>query len=425
MLVRYIANQTQNYMDFSVVSNDAFREVFQSMSEGIVMVDETGKIEIANMVAENLFGYKKDELKGMIMEDLLPERYRGRHISFRSDFNTRPEPRRMGIGRDLTALRKDGSEFPVEISLSFTHVKGKLFVMAFISDITLRKKAEEAVKRSEEQLIVYAAELEQKVQARTEALNISIVKLEEEVIERKKAEEEVRKSLEKERELNELKSKFVSIASHEFRTPLSTVLSSASLIQQYKNKGEVDKVDKHVSRIKSSVNHLTLILNDFLSLGKLEEGKVEANKERIDLENFMSEISEEVQSFLKEGQQIEIHCEEGATEIYSDMSILRNILFNLISNASKYSEPNKKIFVSYSKKENAVIFSIRDEGIGIPKEEHKYLFDRFFRASNAGTIQGTGLGLNIVKRYTDLLKGTITFTSEFGKGSTFIVVIPN
>jgi len=412
-------------MDFSVVTNDAFREVFQSMSEGIVMVNETGKIEIANIVAENLFGYEKDELKGMIMENLLPERYRGRHISFRSDFNARPEPRRMGVGRDLTALRKNGSEFPVEISLSFTHVKGKLFVMAFISDITLRKQAEEAVKRSEEQLIVYAAELEQKVQARTEALNNSIVKLEEEVTERKRAEEEVRKSLEKERELNELKSKFVSIASHEFRTPLSTVLSSASLIQQYKNKGEFDKVDKHVSRIKSSVNHLTLILNDFLSLGKLEEGKVETNKERINLENFMSEISEEVQSFLKEGQQIKIHCEQGANEIHTDMSILRNILFNLISNASKYSEPNKTVSVSCSRNNSATTFSIRDEGIGIPKEDHKHMFDRFFRASNAGTIQGTGLGLNIVKRYTDLLNGTITFTSEYGKGSTFIVVIPH
>jgi PAS domain S-box-containing protein len=416
--------QIFDYMDFSVVTSDAFQEVFQSMSEGIVMVDETGKIEIANMVAEKLFGYEKNELKGIVMESLLPERYRGRHISFRKDFNARPEPRRMGIGRDLTALRKDGTEFPVEISLSFTHVKGKLFVMAFISDITLRKQAEEAVKKSEEQLIVYAAELEQKVQARTEALNQSIVKLEKEIIERKKAEDEARKSLEKERELNELKSKFVSIASHEFRTPLSTVLTSASLIQQYKNKGDFEKVDKHVNRIKSSVNHLTLILNDFLSLGKLEEGKVSINKEIIGLEVFMSEIFEEVQSFLKEGQQLEIQREGGLDVIDADVSILRNILFNLISNASKYSEPDKKIFVTCSGNESAVTFIIRDEGIGIPKEDHKNLFERFFRASNAGTVQGTGLGLNIVKRYTNLLSGTITFTSEFGKGSAFTVVIP-
>lgn len=413
------------YMDFSVVTNDAFREIFQSMSEGIVMVNEKGKIAIANPVAEQLFGYERDELNGIMMENLLPERYRSRHLSFRKGFNAHPEPRRMGIGRDLTALRKDGCEFPVEISLSYTHVKGQLFVMAFISDISLRKKAEDALKRSEEQLIVYAAELEQKVQARTEALNHTIVKLEEEVTERKKAEGEVRKSLEKERELNELKSKFVSIASHEFRTPLSSVMSSAALIQQYKDKGDLEKVDKHVNRIKSSVNHLTLILNDFLSLGKLEEGKVDINKETINLENFMHEISEEVKAFLKDGQQIIIEGENEFHQIDSDSRILRNIMFNLISNASKYSEPHKSIHLSCSKSDEGIVFRIRDEGIGIPKEDHKHLFDRFFRASNAGNIQGTGLGLNIVKRYVDLLNGNIVFESDYGKGTTFIVSIPN
>ena len=260
-------------MDFSVVTNEAYREIFQSMSEGIIMVDQSGKIAIANPVAEQLFGYEHGELIGMTLENLLPERYRKGHTKFRAAFNADPHPRRMGFGRDLTALRKDGTEFPVEISLSFTQVKRSLLVMAFISDISQRKRAEEAIKNSEEQLLIYAAELEKKVELRTEALNDTIKKLEQEVTERKKAEEEVRKSLDRERELNELKSKFVSIASHEFRTPLSTVMSSASLIQQYKSKGEFDKVDKHTMRIKSSVNHLTQILNDFLSLGKLEEGK--------------------------------------------------------------------------------------------------------------------------------------------------------
>jgi C4-dicarboxylate-specific signal transduction histidine kinase len=143
-------------------------------------------------------------------------------MTFREGFYQHPEPRRMGFGRDLQALRKDGTEFPVEISLSFTKAKGQLLVMAFISDISQRKKAEEALRRSEEQLLVYAAELEKKVEARTMALNNTIVKLEEEVRERKKAEEEVRRAYEKERELNELKSKFVSISipkKHEFRTP--------------------------------------------------------------------------------------------------------------------------------------------------------------------------------------------------------------
>jgi PAS domain S-box-containing protein len=418
-------NQNPGIMDFSVVTNEAYREIFQSMSEGIIMVDESGKIAIANPVAEQLFGYEKDGLNGMIMENLLPERYRKGHVNFRRAFNSDPHPRRMGFGRDLTALRKDGTEFPVEISLSFTQVQGSLLVMAFISDISQRKQAEDALKRSEEQLIVYAAELERKVEMRTEALNNTINKLEEEVIERKKAEEEVRKSLEKERELNELKSKFVSIASHEFRTPLSTVMSSASLIQQYKDKTDYDKQDKHILRIKSSVNHLTQILNDFLSLGKLEEGKIEVNSENIDLEHFLNEIAEEVNSFLKEGQKLIVTRAPGIQEVKTDSRILRNIMFNLISNASKYSDVNKPINIDCEYKGGRVFFAIRDEGIGIPKEDQKHLFDRFYRASNAGNVQGTGLGLNIVRRYVELIGGDISFSSEYEKGSTFLISIPH
>jgi len=411
-------------MDFSVVTNEAYREIFQSMSEGIIMVDEVGKIAIANPVAEQLFGYNKNELNGLTLETLLPERFRKGHINFRRAFNANPHPRRMGFGRDLTALRKDGTEFPVEISLSFTKVQGNLLVMAFISDISQRKQTEDALKRSEEQLLSYAAELEKKVELRTDALNQSILKLEEEVIERKKAEEDARRSLERERELNELKSKFVSIASHEFRTPLSTVMSSASLIQQYKDKNDLEKVDKHVLRIKSSVNHLTQILNDFLSLGKLEEGRVEVKNEIIDLENFFNEIAEDVRSFLKEGQSVAIECPADLKEVASDSGILRNIMFNLISNASKYSPEQKRILITCERRTSRILFHVKDEGFGIPNEDQKHLFDRFFRASNAGNIQGTGLGLNIVKRYVELLRGDISFTSEFQKGSVFSVDIP-
>ena len=394
------------------------------MSEGIIIVDENGKIVIANPVSEQIFGYETDELTGVELENLLPARYRSRHINFREGFNRNPEPRRMGFGRDLKALRKDGSEFPVEISLSFTKVKGQLLVMAFISDISQRKKAEEALKRSEEQLLVYAAELERKVEARTHALNDTISRLEEEVRERKKAEEEVRKAFEREREVNDLKSKFVSIASHEFRTPLSAVLSSASLINQYKEKGELEKVGKHVTRIKSSVNHLTSILNDFLSLGKLEEGKIDVNNEMIQIDEFLNEVREELLETLRVDQDIIIKNLSAPLEIKSDVRTLRNILFNLISNASKYSAAGKKIFIEVDRRDDHVVFDIKDEGIGIPEQDFKHMFDRFFRASNAGDTQGTGLGLNIVKRYVELLEGSVTFSSRYGKGSTFSVSLP-
>jgi PAS domain S-box-containing protein len=394
------------------------------MSEGIIMVDESGQIILSNPVAESLFGYKKNELNGLTMEVLVPERFRGNHSHLRTGFIGHPEPRRMGIGRDLTALRKDGSEFPVEISLSFTRLLGQLLVMAFVSDISQRKKSEEALKRSEEQLIVYAAELEKKVQLRTEALNSSIIELEEEIKDRKKAEEEAQKALEKERELNELKSKFVSIASHEFRTPLSTVLSSTSLINQYNELGDRDKVSKHIQRIKNSVNHLTSILNDFLSLGKLEEGRIDLQLDYLNPREFLDEVKEELSPTLKSGQKIRIEGNTSLPLVYSDVRILRNIFFNLVSNASKYSDTDKNIYISCFQENNNIIFKIQDEGIGIPISDHKHMFERFFRASNAGQVQGTGLGLNIVKRYTDLLNGSIAFTSESGKGTIFIVTIP-
>jgi len=216
--------------------------------------------------------------------------------------------------------------------------------------------------------------LEKKVHARTEALHKTIQELEREVNERKKAEEEAQNALGRERELNELKSKFVSIASHEFRTPLSTVMSSASLIHQYKEKGDLEKIDKHVQRIKSSVNHLTGVLNDFLSLGKLEEGKIDIQKTQLNMEEFFHEISEEIRATLKEGQAIEIEC-NGVKSIESDHRILRNILFNLLSNASKYSDPQKPIFLSCHSKHNAIEFEVRDEGIGIPASEIKHIFE--------------------------------------------------
>ena len=404
--------------------DETFRQIFQSSVEAIIMVDKDGRILLANPVSEQMFGYAGGDLVGNLIEDLLPEHLRKRHIGYRNSFHANPEPRPMGMGRDLVAKRKNGTEFPVAVSLSYTTIDGDLMVMAFISDVTERKRYEEALKRSEEQLLVYASELEKKVQSRTEDLNSTINALEKEIYVRKKAEEEARKALDRERELNDLKSKFVSIASHEFRTPLSTVMSSASLIEQYNQRGENDKVTKHVQRIKSSVNNLTSILNDFLSLGRLEEGKIEVVREQLAVSDFMQEVEEELTPTLKAGQYITVHCEAGTEQIFSDPRILRNILFNLISNASKYSGEGKPVFITCRLEGNNMYFIVRDEGIGIPLDDQRHMFDRFFRASNAGNAQGTGLGLNIVKRYVELLGGSISFTSEFGKGSTFTVMVP-
>jgi PAS domain S-box-containing protein len=407
-----------------LLTSDAFREIFQSASEGIIMVNPSGQIIMANPVSEKMFGYEPGELIGQSIDILLPQSKRSAHVSMRNHFNAHPSPRKMGVGRDLTGCRKDQSEFPVEISLSYKVINDETLVMAFIIDITERKKAEEALRQSEEQLLVYAGELERKVMTRTEALNRSILELEREISDRKKAEEDARKALEKERELNELKSKFVSIASHEFRTPLSTILSSSSLINQYIAKGENDKAVRHIQRIKSSVNHLTGILNDFLSLGKLEEGRIDVMPETLSLPQFLGDIREEMSPVLKEGQHIEMVAEGAEKTLNSDPRILRNILFNLLSNASKYSDAGKTITLKVSYHAEDLTISVQDQGIGIPETEVKHLFDRFFRASNATNIQGSGLGLNIVRKYLDLLNGTIGFSSQLNKGSIFTVTLP-
>lgn len=414
-----------------IISNSTFREIFQGSAEGIIIVNKAGAILMANKVAEEMFGYSPNELNDKSIDNLLPAKFRKGHTAHRADYYNNPQPRRMGIGRDLVGLRKDETEFPVEVSLSHKEVDGHFLIMAFIIDISERKKAEEALRQSEEQLIVYAAELEKKVQARTEALNESIIKLEatnqdlqEQIAERKKAEEETRRALEREKELNELKSRFVSTASHEFRTPLSTILSSASLVDRYKDFSETEKIGKHIKRIKSSVTHLTGILNDFLSLGKLEEGKIETTLEEINIEAFINETYEEVMPTLLEGQKISIDCQCQQEFIETDPRILRNILFNLLSNASKYSPINKTIYLRCVCEKTVLVLEVRDEGIGIPSTDIKHITERFFRAGNVINIQGSGLGLNIVKRYIELLGGNVTFVSEEGIGTTFTVTLP-
>ena len=239
----------------------------------------------------------------------------------------------------------------------------------------------------------------------------------------KKAQKGMEGALEKEKLLNELKSRFVSMASHEFRTPLSTILTSATLIEKYKNEADEEKRKKHIYRIKSSVNNLTGILNDFLSLDKLEEGKIQISKSDHSVTEICKDLAEEMQEMVKLGQKIIYRHKGNSTKFFLDKQILRNILINLLSNAIKYSGENMEInFISEIKK-NELIISVADKGMGIPKADQPHLFDRFFRASNVINIQGTGLGLNIVKKYLDLMGGVISYSSKEGEGTMFTILL--
>jgi PAS domain S-box-containing protein len=377
----------------NTLSKEEFVALFDQAALGIVTVNPTGEIVRANDFALHQFGYGKDELLGCKIEKLIPVRYRERHEQHRNNYqDSNPHQRPMGVGMDLWALRKDGSEFPVEVSLSnYTTTEG-IFSIAFISDITVRKTSEQA-------LLKLNDELEKKVDARTQSL---------------------REALEREKELGELKSRFVSMASHEFRTPLSTILSSAYLISKYQNTEEQPKRDRHIQRIVSSVNMLTDILNDFLSVGKIEEGRVQVRIVAIELDEWMAEVISELQQILKNGQQI-AYQHSGDNEVRLDPSLLKHIVQNLVSNAIKFSPENATITITTQLKNNTFSLSVTDKGIGISEEDQKHLFERFFRGANAINIQGTGLGLHIVCKYAELMGANVSCKSVLDEGTTFTV----
>lgn len=380
--------------------------LFLYATEGILVLDDKGEIIRMNPSAEKLFGYDKDEILGQKVEILIPQRYTENHTAQRGGYNHKP--RRMGGNLDLLAIKKDGVEFPVEISLSPFKTNEGNFVIAFISDITARKD-------NEKQQHEYSAELKKQVRNRTLILEEAIEELE-------RTKTDLHKSLEKERELNELKSRFLSMASHEFRTPLTTMLSSLSLITRYGENKDLESQTKHVNKVKSSINNLTEILNDFLSLAKLEEGKIINDPSDFNLKTFIGDLLADMQATIKNNQKIE-YTHVGEEAVFLDKKLIKNILFNLVSNAMKYSHDGGGIWVSTLVENSTVKIFVKDEGIGINEEDQKHLFERFFRGYNATHIQGTGLGLSIVAKYAEVLDASIDFESEENKGTEFTITI--
>lgn len=422
-----LATVSVNYVKrlyYSIESDQQQLEaLFDNSTEGIILTNSKGEIVLINPAALRMFNYTKEELLGKNVEILIPMRFTHSHVDYREGFVKHPSHRSMGHGRDLFARIKDGREFPVEVSLSFYKQRGELYVIAFLVDITQRKESEKSLIQQKEQLEKVSgdirklnAELENKVEERTQILKEALQELE-------KSQLSLSEALDKEKELSEIKSRFVSMASHEFRTPLSTVLSSAALLGKYTQADEQDKRDRHIRRIKDSVKHLNDLLEDFLSLGKLEEGKIQAHTENFELKDFLEEVLEEIRALGKPGQVIELNYTGDGT-FMTDKKLLKNILINLLSNAVKFSPENSTIQLNALRKDHELLLSVKDEGIGIPEDDLQHIFSSFFRGRNAVNIQGTGLGLHIVKRYVDLLNGEISIESIAEKGTTVLLELP-
>jgi len=548
-------NEVTSVMPFTTLDNKTFQELFNYASVGILITNSAGEIQMANKYIEHQFGYSEGELLGLKVELLIPPRYKERHIKHRERYSGDPHSRPMGLGMELSGLKKGGIEFPVEVSLGHYTIGEKKFALAFINDITQRKETEQAIQQlnahleervkegsqslalTVEQLTAQIKETERKdtelqrvntflnniwnhagaiiivcgenglvqflnpaaekalgytagdivnkhtldlfhlpgeLTGKAAALSqelgheikpgfevfkaltdlnkgknqewhyvtkdgdtffvsLDITPLKDtsnnissylsiaiDISEKKVAEAELRTALEKEKELNELKSRFVSMASHEFRTPLSAVLSSAYLLSKYTSAEEQTQRDKHIQRIVSSVSSLTEILNDFLSVGKIEEGDIQAHNTEYDIQKQMAEIMHDTQHLLKKSQQI-VYSHSGGNMVYSDPSMMRHIVTNLLSNAIKFSPDDMQIELNTENNEEHFVLSVKDRGLGIPKDDQVNLFKRFFRSSNVTNIQGTGLGLHIVNKYSELLNGTIECISEEGKGTQFII----
>ncbi|GAL65793.1 sensory transduction histidine kinase [Jejuia pallidilutea] len=340
---------------------EIFNVLLGAISEGVLIVDMHQNIMEANSALASVFGYQNKELVGQPLDLLIPHRYHSSHKGHFNSFMGEGDRKQMSEGRCVYGVRKDGTNFPVEIGLNPFKIYGKTYVMAIVVDISERKQ-------QEIQIVELNARLEEKVASRTKALNealnalkITNKELADENTKRIEAEEETRKALLKEIELNDLKTKFLSLVSHEFKTPLSGILTSAMLLGKYKLTEQQEKRDKHLKIITDKVHYLNNILNDFLSVEKLETGKVNYNFYEFKLSKIVNEVVYNCNMLLKEGQQIKYPENVDEISLFQDEKILELALSNLVQNAIKYSPENTIIDLKVKQKAGVTSFTIKDQ----------------------------------------------------------------
>ena len=385
-------------------ARDEYCDLFDFAPVGYLILNEKGVINNINLTACHLFGIDRLHIKGKPFSAYLSKGEANTFfLSLRQAFKTGTLPT-----LEFKIKRKDNTYFNALMNGTIDtdqNINGPVCRVA-IQDITETRKMEilqeqhEDLERENTKIEKYNQELEKIVLERTKELS---------------------EALESEKDINEMKSAFITIASHELRTPVTIILSSVILMEKFNNKGEYDKIDRHIQRIKSAIKNFTSILDDFLSLEKLERGVVRVKKETFDIMEFMKVLTEEMEGILKPEQHIH-YSHEGNNLVVQNQKILHNILVNLLTNAIKYSETDVMLNTINRNGELTVI--VKDKGIGIPEQDQKNLFKRFFRAENVKDFQGTGLGLSIVKRYVELLNGSIEYVSALSQGSTFTIQLP-
>jgi len=366
------------------------------MQLGIIVFDKHKNIVLANNPSVQIFGYSRNGILEKKMDVLL------QNNSIIDEYIKNPQANIFKSTIDLIGVKNNKKKVFVEFSFGQIEYEGTFYYKALISDISLRKQ-------NEEKITHLNVQLEEEVRLRN--------------LELEKVIEQLKQSLNKEKELNNLKTKFITLASHEFKTPLSAILSSTELMDKYADLENIEKRKEHLEKVKIMVSRLNGMLDDFLTLENIELGIVKPNFSLFKIKQLANNVSQDTTPFLKKNQILTFDIINDDT-VYHDKKIINIILTNLLYNAIKYSNENSTIKVIIGTNTDHIYFSVKDNGIGIPKNEQNLIFNRFFRAKNALYYPGTGIGLNISKGYINNLNGDISFKSIINKGTTFKVQLP-
>lgn len=377
----------------------SFKAVIETTIDSVVVTDIRGMILYVNQSTIELFGYSIQELLGKQISLLMPESYSGSHKNYMDSYLQTGEAKVIGVGRKIEAKKKNGELFPCWLSLSDFEVEGQTYFTGVIKDYS-------ALEKAHKELADLNKTLEEKVRLKTQELEIALSKSE---------------------QLSDLKSRFLTLASHEFKTPLSTILSSTILIEKHgqKDNSLSEAQQKHTRRIKRSVHLLNEILEEFINIERIEQNQIDVNVTEFTVKDLVEDLKSLLSVHQRGGQELICSYQvDSDLIVQSDYHFCLHVLMNLLSNAIKFSVKNTPVHLTVIKNDSNLEFHVIDQGIGIPKADQHHIFDRFYRADNANSVQGTGIGLHIAKQYSQLLGGDLSFVSKEMQGSHFIFSIP-
>ena len=378
LVVAFDINESKQAVQALQASEAKFRALIEFAPDPIVLVDAAGRITLVNQRVQSVLGYQPAELIGQAIEILLPDRLHAHHVTHRARYGSDPVSHSVDDRGELVVRHKNGEEIPVKIGLSPIHTGDEQIVMAYMVDMSKQKRLEA----------------------------------------------DLRTALAKEKELGELRSRFVSMVSHDIRTPLTVIRTSTDLLQAYDGSLDEARKARHFHKILTQVDRMILLLNDVLTISQTDSGGIQFAPQLLDLDALCRQIADEFQGVPTMEHTLAYTFQGEPARLLIDEKLFHQALDNLLTNAFKYSPAGGTVHLDLTVDEADAVIQVKDSGIGIPEADQAHLFEMFYRAGNVGAIDGTGLGLAIVKRSVEAHGGTVRCESHMGVGTTFTIKLP-